>query len=197
MQAATGDHRARHDEVRLVGLHELIIAVRVIVRWPVAVNAKSGSPVSHCSFPWAVRLLLAHQLDRCKLRLIVRLRNKEYSIMKMPIELKPALMGAAGGAIALAILGFTWGGWTTASSAAALAQKQASEAVIAALAPICVANFRLDKDSAAQLVELKKARSWEQASFVEKGGWTKMPGIKSADTAMSRTCAEMILAEKA
>ena len=117
--------------------------------------------------------------------------------MKMPIELKPALMGAAGGAIALAILGFTWGGWTTASSAAALAQKQASEAVVAALAPICAANFRLDKDSVAQLIERKKARSWEQASFVDKGGWAKLPGIKSADSAMSRTCAEMILAEKA
>jgi hypothetical protein len=116
--------------------------------------------------------------------------------MQVPSELKPALMGAVGGAIALAILGFTWGGWITAGSAEMLAKKHASEAVIAALAPICVANFRLDKDSGAQLVELKKVRSWEQASFVDKGGWAKMPGIKSADSAMARTCAEMILAEK-
>jgi hypothetical protein len=117
--------------------------------------------------------------------------------MNMPSELKPALMGAAGGAKALAILGFTWGGWVTAGTADTLAKKHASEAVIAVLAPICVANFREDKDAVAQLVELKKARSWEQASFVDKGGWAKMPGVESTDSAMSRACAEMILAEKA
>jgi len=116
--------------------------------------------------------------------------------MKMPTELKPALMGAVGGAIVVAILGFTWGGWVTSGSAERLAKSRASEAVIGALAPICVANFRLDKESAAQLVALKKARSWEQASFVDKGGWAKMPGIASTDSAMSRACAEMILAEK-
>jgi hypothetical protein len=116
--------------------------------------------------------------------------------MKMPPELKPALMGAAGGAVALAILGFTWGGWVTAGTAKTLAQQHASEAVVTALAPVCVANFRLDKDSAAQLVELKKARSWEHASFVEKHGWSTIPGTTKADSVMSRACAELILAEK-
>lgn len=67
-------------------------------------------------------------------------------MMKMPAELKPVLMGAAGGAVALAILGFTWGGWVTAGSAKTLADQRASDAVVAALAPVCVANFRLDKD---------------------------------------------------
>ncbi len=33
--------------------------------------------------------------------------------MKFPTWLKPALFGAAGGAIALAIVGFSWGGWVT------------------------------------------------------------------------------------
>lgn len=117
-------------------------------------------------------------------------------MMKMPSELKPTLMGAAGGAVALAILGFTWGGWVTAGSAETLAKKHASEAVVAALAPICVANFRLDKASAAQLVELKKVRSWEHASFIEKHGWSTFPGTKGTDSVMSRACAEMILAEK-
>jgi hypothetical protein len=116
--------------------------------------------------------------------------------MKMPAELKPTLMGAAGGAVALAILGFTWGGWVTAGSAKALADARSSEAVVAALAPVCVANFRLDKDATAQLVELKKARSWEHASFVEKHGWSTIPGMKSTDSVMSRACAELILAEK-
>ena len=116
--------------------------------------------------------------------------------MKMPIELKPALMGAAAGAVALAILGFTWGGWVTAGNANVLAKQRAAEAVVTALAPVCVANFRLDKDSAAQLVELKKIRSWEQASFVEKHGWSTIPGTKTTDSVMARACAELILTEK-
>ena len=33
--------------------------------------------------------------------------------MNIPVETKPALWGMAGGAIAAAIIGFTWGGWVT------------------------------------------------------------------------------------
>lgn len=39
--------------------------------------------------------------------------------MKFPPETKPALLGAVGGAIALAIYGFTWGGWVGAGTAEA------------------------------------------------------------------------------
>jgi hypothetical protein len=114
----------------------------------------------------------------------------------MPTELKPALMGAAGGAIALAILGFTWGGWMTASTAAAQANKQASNAVVTALAPICVDNFRRDQNSVERLAELKKVSAWDQGNFIEKGGWAKMPGTPVADSVMSRACATLILADK-
>ena len=37
--------------------------------------------------------------------------------MKRPIETKPALWGAAGGAIVLAIVGFSWGGCVTGEKA--------------------------------------------------------------------------------
>ena len=116
--------------------------------------------------------------------------------MQVPTEVKPALWGAVCGAIALAVLGFTWGGWMTASSAATQASQRASAAVVTALAPICADNFRRDKDTAARLVELKKANTWEQAGFIEKGGWANMPGIVSADSAMSRACATLILSDK-
>ena len=38
--------------------------------------------------------------------------------MQAPAQLKPALWGAVGGAIALAIVGFTWGGWMTGGKSA-------------------------------------------------------------------------------
>ena len=57
--------------------------------------------------------------------------------MKMPVELKPALWGAVGGAVALALIGFTWGGWVTGAKARGMAKTNSEAAVVAALAPIC------------------------------------------------------------
>lgn len=84
----------------------------------------------------------------------------------------------------------------TTSAAEILAKDRVSKAVIASLAPICLDNFRRSKDASSQLVELKKVSSWEQAGFVEKGGWAKMPGVTNTDTAMARACAELIVADK-
>ena len=58
-------------------------------------------------------------------------------IMEINPGLKPALMGAAGGAIALAIVGFMWGGWVTGGTAEQTARTRADAAVVTALAPIC------------------------------------------------------------
>src|SRR5205085_10371658 len=62
--------------------------------------------------------------------------------MKIPVETKPALWGTAAGAIALAIAGFTWGGWVTGGKADADATQRANAAVVVALAPICVEKFK-------------------------------------------------------
>jgi hypothetical protein len=51
-------------------------------------------------------------------------------------------LGAAGGGVALAIVGFIWGGWTTTSMANKLADERADSAVVAVLAPICVEKFQ-------------------------------------------------------
>ena len=45
--------------------------------------------------------------------------------------------GAVGGAIALAIVGFSYGGWVTGGTAQQMAQQRSDAAVVAALAPIC------------------------------------------------------------
>ena len=55
--------------------------------------------------------------------------------------IKPALYGA-GGALAVAIVGFSWGGWVTAGTAEARVKTGSQTAVIAALAPICASQFR-------------------------------------------------------
>jgi alpha/beta superfamily hydrolase len=116
--------------------------------------------------------------------------------MQLPDELQPALWGAVCGAAAVAIVGFSWGGWITSGASDELVKQKVSKAVVAALAPICVDNFNRGKDASAQLTELKKAKAWEQGTFVSKGGWAAMPGTPLVDTAMANSCAEMLVAAK-
>jgi hypothetical protein len=121
--------------------------------------------------------------------------------MEIPKEtkaaLKPALWGAAAGAIALAIVGFNWGGWVTGGTAETIAKSRAATAVVAVLAPICVEKFRQAAGASANLAEMKKATSWDQSTFIEKGGWATMPGSTEPDSAVARACAETLGREKA
>jgi hypothetical protein len=116
--------------------------------------------------------------------------------MQVPAEVQPAFWGAVCGAAAVALIGFNWGGWVTGATAEAQAKERATKAVVAALAPICVANFQRGNDASAQLADLKKAKSWEQGDFIAKGGWATMPGATSVNAAMASTCAEMIVGSK-
>jgi len=117
-------------------------------------------------------------------------------VMDMKIDFKTLLLGAAIGAGAAMLIGFNWGGWVPSSKAEVVAKDRADAAVVAALAPICVANYRRSSDAQTQYDALKKLNSWEQASFVENAGWAKMPGSESINSIMARTCAELILKEK-
>jgi len=105
---------------------------------------------------------------------------------------KTAIMGAAAGAAVLAILGFSWGGWVTGGTAEKIADRKASAAVVVALAPICVDNFRRQADAGVQLANLQKLSSYEQAGFVQKGGWASSLGGKEDSSALMRACAESI-----
>lgn len=117
--------------------------------------------------------------------------------MKLPSilqgeSLTRLLQGMAAGAIATLVIGFNWGGWVTGGAAKEMVQSSTNSAVVKALAPICVDNFNRQANAAASLVELKKVSSWQQGSFIEKGGWATMPGGVSPDTAVARVCADML-----
>src|SRR3989442_7607437 len=123
--------------------------------------------------------------------------NWKATTMQVPSETKPALWGAAGGAIALAIVGFTWGGWMTTGTANKLADQRADTAVVAILTPICVDKFQQHGDATANLVALKKiSSSWEQGNFVEKGGWATRPGATSPYYVLARACPEKLVQAK-
>ena len=108
--------------------------------------------------------------------------------MKMNSNIKPALWGAVGGAVAIALVGFAWGGWKTASSASAMVDTGSQKAVVLALTPFCVEKFNAQADAVARLDELKKLPGYNQGSFVEKAGWATFEGDKP-NSAVARACA--------
>ena len=98
------------------------------------------------------------------------------------------------GAVATTFIGFYWGGWVTGGTAWKMAQQDATDAVVAALAPICVDKFQRSASAPENLIELNKIiYVWDRDVFIEKGGWATMPGATSPDTAVARACAEMLI----
>ncbi|MFQ6018039.1 MAG: hypothetical protein ACE5KF_07565 [Kiloniellaceae bacterium] len=108
-------------------------------------------------------------------------------------KIKLGLWGAAGGAIILAIIGFTWGGWVTGGTAREMAQEMADVAVVGRLAPICVEQFNQDSQKNQRLEELKKEDSWKRDEYVENQGWATMPGEEKPENKIAAKCAELIM----
>ena len=102
------------------------------------------------------------------------------------------LQGAALGAAATLIVGFYWGGWVTGGAAKEMAQKSATVALVTALAPICVDKFQRSTDAATNMTELKKASSWQQSSFIEKGCWATFSGSDQANSSVADACATLL-----
>ena len=99
---------------------------------------------------------------------------RKTNAMEAQSQLKPALWGAVGGAIALAVIGFSWGGWVTGSKADALVRQQVQAALIEVLTPICVDKFNRAENAQARLVEFKKmTSSFDRERFVRENDWAK------------------------
>ena len=94
--------------------------------------------------------------------------------------------GLVVGAVIAIIIGFAWGGWTTAGTT----QTMTEEAVLASRAAICVAQFAQDPNYEVKLKEFGELDSWKRSEFLEKGGWDKMPGQKEAGYGVARACTD-------
>lgn len=105
------------------------------------------------------------------------------------------MQGVAAGAVVTMIIGFGWGGWQLQSTAQKTADARASDAVIAALTPICVDKFENAADSKATMVALKATDSWKQDVFIENGGWSKFPGTQP-NRDVAEACAKALTDKK-
>jgi hypothetical protein len=105
------------------------------------------------------------------------------------------LQGAAAGAVATIVVGFYWGGWSLASTANKMANERSELAVVAALAPVCVAKFRAQPDAEAKQVALSKVDTWKRRDEFPKE-FVTLPGESYPNSALVDACYTLLLAPK-
>lgn len=115
--------------------------------------------------------------------------------VRIPEWVKPAFWGATGGAILIAVVGFSTGWVVTSGSAKSTAERQVDSAVISALTPICVAQFKSEPqaEQTTHLAALQKENSWERSDYVEKQGWATMPGSNKSNDVVAEACTSELL----
>ena len=113
--------------------------------------------------------------------------------MRMPTWLRPAIIGAAVGAITTALVGFNYGGWVTGRSAEQMANRESSAAVTAALLPVCISRSRADPEAIAKTQHVGALSSlYERRAFVMRTGWATMPPMQSPNSDLAAACAEVL-----
>jgi hypothetical protein len=94
--------------------------------------------------------------------------------------------------IATIVTGFALGGWVTAGTAAAMADKAGEHASAKLAAEVCIAQFNRNPDAQMQLAALNKLESWDRAGFVTKGGWATLPGSKAPVSGAADLCVQRL-----
>ena len=90
--------------------------------------------------------------------------------------------------VVLAVVGFTWGGWVTGSSARQMASDRSRTDVVDALTTVCLEQSKRDPALAQKVVELKAASSWSRAEIVMKTGWATIPGMSEPNRDVASAC---------
>ena len=108
--------------------------------------------------------------------------------MNYPEWTKPGVYGALVGAAAISILGFTWGGWTTAGSADEMAQSFAADEVTLAMVPVCLTLSQADTERAAKLATLQDASSFQRRKAMMDTGWATLPGTDTPSRDLADAC---------
>jgi hypothetical protein len=93
------------------------------------------------------------------------------------------------------VIGFYWGGWMLGGTATKMAEERSEAAVVAALAPVCAADFAALPDAAAKKVALAKVDSWKRGDEFPKALVT-LPGETSPNSDLVDACYKLVVAQK-
>ncbi|MCC5985239.1 MAG: hypothetical protein JJU42_12830 [Rhodobacteraceae bacterium] len=109
--------------------------------------------------------------------------------MNTPEWLKPGLIGAVAGGVAVAVAGFSWAGWTTAAAADRMGQAMADQHVIAALVPVCLERAENDPEQAAKLATIRQpAMVVRRRDALLEAGWATIEGNAAASRTLATAC---------
>ena len=95
------------------------------------------------------------------------------------------------------IVGFTFGGWVTGSTAKETAQTAADDAQAKLVANVCIEKFTTSADFAAKLAKLKETNSWARSDMLEEGGWVTLAGMKEPLDDAAEICSDKLAAMEA
>ncbi len=108
--------------------------------------------------------------------------------MTFPEWTKSGLYGALSGAIAVSIIGFAWGGWTTSSNAQTMAQDLASDEVTLAMVPLCLNLSVADPERTQKLEALQEISDFGRRTAMMETGWATYPGSDTPNRDLANAC---------
>jgi hypothetical protein len=75
-----------------------------------------------------------------------------------------------------------------------MANEQSGIKVIAALAPFCADRFLKSADATQSAELLKLTTNYERGSFLDKAGYTSLPGSTETNWGVGRACGDLLAA---
>ncbi len=108
--------------------------------------------------------------------------------MTFPNWIKPSIYGALGGAIAISIFGFNWGGWVTTGGAQTMAKELAEKEVTLAMVPICLGISEADPERSEKLAALQDLSGAGRRNAMMQTDWAIRPGAESPDRDLATAC---------
>jgi hypothetical protein len=97
----------------------------------------------------------------------------------------------------MAVVGFSYLGWSTAATSQKLAQDTADTAVVAALVPFCVTKAEADPNLTILTKLQSEQSSYSRHDIVMKAGWATLGGDTAGRDDLARACADKLHVAKA
>jgi hypothetical protein len=108
--------------------------------------------------------------------------------------LRRLLQGAAAGAIATIIIGFSWGVSTLGSTAKKLATDETRNAIVTIAAPACAEHFA-NKANDEKWAEYQRVDVWRRDTYIKEAGYATVTGLAndySTSWAIAHACVKAL-----
>ena len=110
-------------------------------------------------------------------------------------QLKPILVGAVAGAFLMMIIGFAGLNWHLGGTVDKLVSQAKQDSMVAALSPICAANYMAAAKADANMnTTIMAVDAWRRDSHLKEAGYATFPGTEAND-AVAKACATLVTAD--